>query len=43
MGPSLSKTAPPLIIQEKGVKKLPDNQNIYRACSPDQITTRFLK
>ena len=40
MGPSLSNTAPPLIIQEKGVKKLLDS---HKASGPDQITPRFLK
>ena len=43
MGPSLSNTAPPLIIQEKGVKKLLDSQNPHKASGPDQITPRFLK
>ena len=43
IGPSLSNTAPPLIIQEKGVKKLLDSQDPHKASGPDQITPRFLK
>ena len=43
MGPDLSKTAPPLIIQEEAVKKFPDSQNPHKASGLDQITPRFLK
>ena len=43
LGPSLSNTAPPLIIQDKGVKKLLDSQNHHKASGPDQITPGFLK
>ena len=43
MGPSLSNTAPPLIIQDKGVKKLLDSQNPHKASGQDQITPGFLK
>ena len=43
MGPGLTKTAPPLVIQEKGVKKLLDGLNPHKASGPDQISPRFLK
>ena len=41
--PSSFKTAPALIILEKGEKKLLDNQTPHKACGSDQVTPKFLK
>ncbi|MES9883149.1 MAG: hypothetical protein ABW185_19970 [Sedimenticola sp.] len=43
MGPCPTKSAPPLLIQEKGVRKLLDGLNPHKASGTDQISTRFLK
>ena len=41
MVPSSIKTAPALIILEKGVKKLLDNQTPHKACGPDQVNNHL--
>ena len=43
MGNSLKSEAPPLVIQENGVKKILEGLNPHKASGPDEISSRFLK
>ena len=43
MGKSLDTEAPPLTIQNNGVKKILQGLNPHKASGPDEISSRFLK
>ena len=43
MGNSLKSEAPPLIIQDNGIKKILEGLNPHKASGPDEISSRFLK
>ena len=43
MGKSLDTEAPPLTIQNNGVKKILEGLNPHKASGPDEISSRFLK
>ena len=42
-GNSLKSEAPPLVIQDNGVRKILEGLNPYKASGPDEISSRFVK